>query len=140
LTADVGIDILIGIPAINLKGAVVGTGVFYLICIIYNYLVLRKETGVRLDLKSVLIKPVISAVVCGGAAFGSFELFSHFLTFNEGSRLGGTSISCVLAIGVAVVAYGICVLLTKTLVKDDILMLPKGEKIAKILEKYKLLG
>ena len=30
-------------------------------------------------------------------------------------------------------------LLLKTLVKNDILLLPKGEKIAKILEKYKLI-
>ena len=132
--------ILIGIPQVNLKGAVFGTAAFYLICIIYNYIVLRKETGVRLEIKSVFVKPLISAVVCGGVAFGSFKLLSYFLTFNEGSRLSGQSLSCLLAIGVAVVAYGICALLTKTLVKDDILMLPKGEKIAKILETYKLIG
>ncbi len=142
--------ILIGIPRINLKGAVFGTAAFYLICIIYNYLVLRKETGVRLDIKSVFVKPLISAVVCGGAAFGSFKLFSYLfqnveaiskiIEYNAASRLNGQSICCLLSIGVAVVAYGICILLTKTLVKDDILMLPKGEKLAKILEKYKLIG
>ncbi len=132
--------LLIGIPEINVQGAVFGTAAFYLICIIYNYIVLRKETGVRIDIKSVLIKPFISAVVCGGAAFGSFFGLSKILTFNEGSRLSGQTLSCLIAICVAVLAYGICVLLTKTLVKDDILMLPKGEKIAKILEKYKLLG
>ncbi|MBR4287671.1 MAG: polysaccharide biosynthesis protein [Clostridia bacterium] len=132
--------LLIGVPQINLKGAVVGTGVFYFICILCNYIVLRKETGVRLDIKSVFVKPIISSVVCGGAAYGSFRLLHQFIVFNEDSRLSGRSLCCLLAIGVAVLAYGICVLLTKTLVKDDILMLPKGEKIAKILEKYKLLG
>ncbi len=131
--------ILIGVPEVNLKGAVFGTAAFYLICIIYNFVVLRKETGVKLDIKSVFVKPLISAVVCGGAAFGSFRFLSQFLTFNEGSRLSGQSLSCLLAIGIAVVAYVICVLLTRTLVKDDILMLPKGEKIAKILEKYKFI-
>ena len=49
------------------------------------------------------------------------------------------SLSCIIAIGVAVVVYAISALLMKTLVKNDILMLPKGEKIAKILEKYKLI-
>ena len=132
--------ILIGIPQINVMGAVFGTAAFYLICIIYNVIVLRKETKVKIDIKSVLIKPLISSVVCGGAAFGSYKLLSHFLTFGEGSMLSGANVSCLVAIGIAVLAYGICVLLTKTLVKDDILMLPKGEKIAKILEKYKLIG
>jgi hypothetical protein len=36
--------------------------------------------------------------------------------------------------------YGIALLLSKGLSKEDILMLPKGEKIAKTLEKYKVLG
>lgn len=132
--------VLIGIPQINIKGAVFGTGVFYLICIIYNYAVLRKETGVRIDIKTVIVKPLISAVACGVGAWGSYTLLSGVLTFNEGSRLSGQSLSCIISIGVAVLVYAVFILLTKTLVKDDILLLPKGEKIAKILEKYKLIG
>jgi stage V sporulation protein B len=131
--------VLIGVPQINLKGAVVGTGAFYLVCIIYNYVVLRKETGFKIDVKSVIFKPLVSAVLCGGAAYGSFRVLSEFIVFNEGSRLSGQSICCLLSIGVAVVVYAIAVLLLKTLVKNDILMLPKGEKIAEILEKYKLI-
>ena len=56
------------------------------------------------------------------------------------SRLNGQSLACLISVGIAVGIYGIFVLLSKTLVKDDILMLPKGEKLAKILEKYKLIG
>jgi stage V sporulation protein B len=55
------------------------------------------------------------------------------------SRLNGNSLACIVSIGVAVVVYAISALLLKTLVKNDILLLPKGEKIAKILEKYKLI-
>jgi uncharacterized ion transporter superfamily protein YfcC len=46
----------------------------------------------------------------------------------------------IISIIIAVVVYATCILVSKTIVKDDILMLPKGEKIAEILEKYKLLG
>ena len=133
--------ILIGIPEMNVKGAVFGTAFFYLLCIFYNYAVLRKETGVRIDLKTVIIKPLIAAVLCGGAAYGAYAVLSNVLTFGDmNSRLNGQSLACLVAIGVAVVVYAISVLLMKTLVKDDILMLPKGEKLAKILEKYKLIG
>ena len=132
--------ILIGIPEINIKGAVFGTAFFYLLCIIYNYAVLRKETGVRIDIKTVIVKPLISAVLCGGAAYGSYMLLRSVLTFGDmSSRLNGQSLACIISIGIAVVVYAISVLLMKTLVKDDILMLPKGEKLAKILEKYKLI-
>ena len=133
--------ILIGIPEINIKGAVFGTAFFYLLCIVYNYRVLRKETSVRIEIKTVLIKPLIAAVLCGGAAYGSYNLLCGILTFGDpSSRLNGQSLSCLVSVGVAGVVYLICILFTKTLVKDDILMLPKGEKLAKILEKYKLIG
>lgn len=133
--------LLIGIPEINVKGAVFGTAAFYLFCIFYNYSVLKKETGVKIDFKTVLLKPFIASVVCGVAAWGSYELFSNILTFGDMSgRLNGQSLATLISIGVAVVVYAIVVLLSKTLVKDDILMLPKGEKLAKILEKYRLLG
>lgn len=56
------------------------------------------------------------------------------------SRLNGASLACVLSIGVAAVIYLICVLLMRILEKDDILILPKGENIAKVLEKFRLLG
>ena len=133
--------ILIGIPELNVKGAVFGTAFFYLLCIVYNYSVLRKETGVRIDLKTVIVKPLIAAVLCGASAYGSYMLLCRVLTFGDMSgRLNGQSLACLISIGIAVVVYAIAVLLTKTLVKNDILMLPKGEKIAKILEKYRLIG
>ncbi len=124
--------LLIGIPSINVNGAVFGTAAFYLFCIIYNYAVLKKETGVKIDLKTVIIKPLVASVLCGAAAYGVYTVVSKV------AGLGNT-LACLAGIAVAVLVYGISVLLMKTLVKNDILMLPKGEKIAKILEKYKLI-
>jgi stage V sporulation protein B len=133
--------VLIGIPEINIKGAVFGTGMFYLFCIIYDYIVLKKETGIKLDWSKGFIKPLISSVLCGVAAWGGYELISTYLVFGSpDSRLNGETLACIISIIIAVVVYAVCILVSKTIVKDDILMLPKGEKIAEILEKYKLLG
>ena len=132
--------ILIGIPEINVKGAVFGTACFYIVCIGINFSVLKKETGIKIDFKTVILKPLIAAILCGVSAWGSYTLLSSVLTFGDpSSRLNGSTISCVLSIGIAVVVYAVSALLLKTLVKNDILLLPKGEKIAKILEKYKLI-
>jgi stage V sporulation protein B len=46
----------------------------------------------------------------------------------------------VIAVGLAVVVYVISLLVFRGLAKEDVVVLPKGEKIAKTLEKYKLLG
>lgn len=132
--------LLIGIPSINIKGAVFGTAFFYLLCIVYNFTVLKKETGVKIDIKTVLLKPLVCSVFCGAAAWGSYKLLGSVLTFGDMSgRLNGNSLACLISIGVAVVVYAISILLSKTLVKNDILLLPKGEKFAEILEKYKLI-
>ena len=124
--------VLIGIPSINVQGAVFGTAAFYLFCIFGNYWVLKKETGMKLDIKTVIIKPLIASLLCGAGAYAAYKLLTSILGL-------GNTIGCLGAIGVAVAVYGISVLLLKTLVKNDILMLPKGEKIAEILEKYKLI-
>lgn len=133
--------ILIGIPEINIKGAVFGTGFFYLFCIFYDYAVLKKETGIKLDWSKGFIKPLIASVACGGAAWGAYKLVATYVVFGSpDSRLNGETLACIVSIIIAVLVYAICILVSKTIVKDDILMLPKGEKIAEILEKYKLLG
>jgi len=133
--------ILIGIPEINILGAVFSSGCFYLFCIFYDYAVLKKETGIKLDWKTVLIKPLIAATLCGVAAWGANYVITTYFAFGSAdSRLNSDTLGCIISIIIAVVVYATCILVSKTIVKDDILMLPKGEKIAEILEKYKLLG
>ena len=47
---------------------------------------------------------------------------------------------CIVAVGFGGITYAISMLLFKGIVKDDVLMLPKGEKIAKVLAKFGFLG
>ena len=46
----------------------------------------------------------------------------------------------VIGIIAAVMIYVLALLFSKTIVRDDVKMLPKGEKICKVLEKYDLIG
>jgi len=69
-------------------------------------------------------------VLCGIGA--KFSYFVFDILFSE-------RLATVGAIGIAVVIYGISILLTKGITKKDFLMIPKGEKIAKVLEKIHLL-
>lgn len=55
--------IFIGIPSININGAVIGTVLCYLIVVIYNYIALIKATKVKVNLMSVVVKPLISSVL-----------------------------------------------------------------------------
>ena len=46
----------------------------------------------------------------------------------------------IVSIGMGAVVYAVLMLILKGIVKDDVEMLPKGEKIAKILAKFGVLG
>lgn len=133
--------ILIGIPGINIMGAIVGTFCFYLITVSVNLNALIKETGVKLSYKSVFFKPLFCSLMCGVAAWAVSGLCRNFMpAFELGSRVSNNTVSAVIGIISAVVVYVLALLFTKTIVKEDVKMLPKGEKICKVLEKYDLIG
>ena len=129
--------IFIGIPEININGAVIGTVICYTIIVIWNIAALLRTARVRVNWASVFVKPLFAAVLCGVSAFTSYGLFANILP--DISR-GGLSVTNVLSTGIAVVfavfVYAVAMLLVGGIAKSDVKMLPKGEKIAKLLAKY----
>lgn len=133
--------ILVGIPGVNILGAIIGTFCFYIITVSYNLNALIKETGVKLSYKSVFFKPLLCALMCGTGAWAVSGLCRNFMpAFEFGSRISSSTVSAVIGIISAVVIYVLALLFTKSIVRDDVKMLPKGEKICKVLEKYDLIG
>ena len=121
----------VSVISINIQGATAGSLVAYTImCIVALYL-LVKYSKVLPNLLSTIVKPLGSAVVCAASAY-----FSHIL-FD--SLIGG-KIATILSIAVAVVIYALTLLILRTFTASEVKILPKGEKIAKILEKYHLIG
>lgn len=123
--------ILVSIPSVNVKGAPVGTILCYIFLFVASLVCLSKQTGLNISIKATFLKPFFSAAVCGATAALSYYLLSMVLS---------PRISTVFSIILAVIIYAICLLISKTLTKDDINMLPKGKKFVKILEKYGLIG
>ena len=125
--------ILIGNPEINIKGACISSTICYLVMVVINIFQLTKAAKVKLNYVSVFVKPFVAAVFCGlGAFLGNFLLVD---VLGIESRL-----TTVLAVCCGGLFYVFAILLVKGIVKDDVEMLPKGEKIAKVLAKFGLLG
>jgi stage V sporulation protein B len=129
--------IFIGIPSININGAVVGTVVCYTIIVAINLIALLKFTKVRLNFMSVAVKPLVCSVLSGVAAYTSYGIFNNILPeIDKGGHSLTNIIATAIAVVFAVVIYAISMLLLGAIAKEDIIMLPKGEKIAKTLAKY----
>lgn len=122
--------VLIGIPAINIMGASISTVCCYGTIAFLSLNKLRKIVKVNLDFGGILVKPLICGFICGFTAFLSYKA----LTF-----VGNNSIITIVSILLGAVGYIISIGLFNALSRDDVLMLPKGKKILKALEKLRLM-
>lgn len=129
--------IFVAIPSINVNGAVIGTVACYAVITVINLVAIIRTTKIRINFISVFVKPIICGVLCGVGAYTSFGLCNRFI---PDFSLAGHDVKNILCLGVAIcfggLIYVISMLLIKGISKDDVNMLPKGEKIAKILAKY----
>ena len=113
--------ILIAIPGIELSGAAVGTVLCYVIITILNMIYLGRLVGFKPKFGETYLRPLISCAVMGAVAFVVYKLALPF---------AGNLISVAVSIMLAVVVYFAAMFLFGGITRDDILGLPKGEKIA----------
>ncbi len=118
--------ILVGIPGVNIMGAPIGTLCCYISISMSNLYCLVKYSGVRPNLRAALGKPLLAALLCGLTAFLV-------------ALLGSSKLITLLAIAVAAVVYLAALILLRAFTEADVLTLPKGEKIVKILKKCRIL-
>ena len=133
--------IIIPNPKYNIKGAVVGTILCYVIIVVINLIMLLRISKVRINLVSVFLKPFACAVLSTVVGYMAYTGIEHLFPASDFSqRFNGSTVSCIITIVIIMIVYLISMLLIRAFPSEDIKMLPKGEKIAKMLEKYKLLG
>lgn len=118
---------LVGIPEINVMGAGTGTLVCYFLITFLALYFLIRETKVMPNLVAIFIKPILASVISVGIAW---------LLQKAAARLIPEDLSTLLAILAAAFFYLVCILWFRALSRRDLIMLPKGQKIVKILEKH----
>ena len=118
---------LCGIPEVNIQGAGAGTLLCYLFLVVSQLWCLGRTTGVRLRAGRLFYKPLGCAALCGA---GAWTLHRGLAALGAPGWLAAGAAVCG---GAAV--YGVGLLAFRALEKKDLLMLPKGQKIAKTLEK-----
>lgn len=121
--------ILVGNPAFHIYGAVISTIVAYVIAAVLNFIAVVKYTGVTIDYVSAFIKPTIASFIMGAVAWG--------VNFGLGKVIS-PKLSTIVAIGLAAGVYGILIFALKIITKEELLTMPKGKKIVRLLEKFRL--
>ncbi|MEF2837302.1 MAG: polysaccharide biosynthesis protein [Oscillospiraceae bacterium] len=119
--------VLTGNPNIGIVGTPVGTLLCYLAISVLNIFSIRSLLPHPPAILKNLIRTFLAAVIMG---IFVFLAFTGLKTVGISSRL----ILCGLPIAVGVVAYVIAAVKIKVVTREDCLLLPKGEKIAKLLK------
>jgi len=117
--------VLIGTPEIGIHGAPIGTVLCYLVIMLINLVAVLRSPQVAPKRWGSILKPALAA-----ALMGAFLLLTHpWLS----ARLG-SSISTLLLIAAGAGLYFLTLFAVRGVYREDIRMLPKGEKIADFLK------
>ena len=133
------IYVLAGNPDINIKGGPVSTIACFGVIALLDLIIIKMALPKSLSYVRAFLKPGISAAVMGFAVWAIYGLAEKVLLstglLSTGTELSGTgnAFATLAAIAVGVVVYFALILLTRAISKDDLSLMPKGEKIARLL-------
>lgn len=104
--------LLVPIPEINIYGAVIASIAAYIIATILNMISIKRKLKLSLKVAQTFIKPIIASVV-----MIIISLFSYSFVYN---KTGSNTYSCLIAIFLGIIIYGILILTLRIFSIDDI--------------------
>ena len=123
--------ILLRIPALNVYGAAISTIFCHATAFMIVYIVLKRYIKIDLSFNKFVIKPIIATGIMGVCSY------TVYLLLMKNSIFIGNK-ATIISMLFAVIIYVLAVISLKIYNEEDIKMLPKGDKILKILKKVKI--
>ena len=117
--------VLVAIPSLNIIGAAIGTIVCYVTITVLDLIAMRRSVTTRPAIFRNVIRPAAAAGIMGAVTFFAAALLRNLTDSN--------TVVCLGALIAAVLVYVIFVIILRCITYEDCMLLPKGEKIAKIL-------
>lgn len=122
--------ILVGTQAVNVVGAPLGTLAAYLIAGGLDMYCLCRFTGARLPVRLLLTKPLASALVMGVVVWGVYKgIFA---------LAGSNTLATLIAIAIGALVYGVMIVKTRTILRDEMMEISFGRRIAVICDRLRL--
>lgn len=119
--------VLVGNPNIMINGAPLGTLACFVLIVLLELFILRRAVRRPPSFLRAAAKPALASGSMAVAVKVTYDLFS-------GTLSQGNTVSTLAAILVGVVIYLLLVLILQAVTAEDLSLMPKGDKIAKILK------
>ena len=117
--------ILVGQPNLNIVGAPIGTFICYISITALDLIAMKRHISARPAIFKNIIRPGLASAIMGAATFMVYRVLSN--------AISSWKLACLMSLAFAVVLYAVLVVFLRCLTYEDCMLLPKGEKIAKIL-------
>lgn len=121
---------LTGIASVNIIGSGIGTVSAYAVASIIEFIYIKKHMQLKLSLKEFIIKPLLTVVTMFVVVKLSYGVTVGFL---------GNALATLISISIGGIVYGLVLLGIGGITKEELMSMPKGEKIYSILRKFKLM-
>ena len=129
----------VAMPRVGIYGAPLGNILCFGLCLLLDLIIIARAVPRHPRYLDVFLKPMIASAAMGAAAWAVYGLASKVLSsVPEGETeavlsRAGSVISVMGAIGVAMAVYFGLVIALRAISRDDLSLMPKGEKIARLL-------
>lgn len=121
--------ILVPIPEIGVNGAAIASVACHMVAFTIAITSLKRNIKLNLTFSKFVIKPAIATTIMG---ICSYFIYSSLLGIISGN------LATIIAIISAVIIYAISVIVLKVFTKEELQMMPAGDKICAILEKLRI--
>ena len=121
--------VLVANREINIYGAPVGTLASYAVMCIMNFVFMCRVLDKNPRLRVILIKPAVCSGAMGACAWAVYGLAGRFM----GSGRMAMLVAMAAAVGAAVIVYLAMTVLLGAVTREDMKLIPGGEKLARLL-------
>ena len=134
------------VPSMGIYGAPMGNILCFALCMVLDLVVIARVIPRRPSYFQVFAKPAAASALMGLGAWAVYGLLSKVLMAAGklceldqatqkivGLSRTGNGLAVICAILVAVAVYGILIIALRAITREDLTLMPKGEKIARIL-------
>lgn len=113
----------------GVNGAALATSICHIIAFFISYTTLKRSINLKLSKSKFVVKPIISCIMMIICSKGIYNILNGIIE---------EKMSIIISLVIAIFVYFTSVIVLKEFSKDEIMLMPSGKKIFKILTKLKL--
>ncbi len=124
---------VVAMPTVGIYGAPMGNVLCFGLCLLLDLLIIKRVIPRAPRLLPIFLKPLAAASVMGLGAWSVYGLLSKLFSHGGVLSSSGNALATLAAIAVAGVIYLVLVVTLRAISREDLALMPKGEKIARLL-------